>query len=162
MSNLQDKKQSNRVGRPTVMTKEVVNKLEQVFAIDGSVEEACSYADISRQTFYEHLKVNPEFSDRIEELRQRPVLKARQTVVKALNDPNQAFRYLEKKRRKEFGNALELTGHLTIGTILDQIENGQTIGAQGVEDIQSLPNPEQRQPASEIQEEQSAGALQPE
>ena len=46
-------------GRPTVMTPEVIGKLEQVFAIDGSVEEACSYAYISRNTFYEHLKVNP-------------------------------------------------------------------------------------------------------
>jgi hypothetical protein len=38
------------------MTESVVLKLEQAFAIDSTVEEACSYADIARNTFYEYLK----------------------------------------------------------------------------------------------------------
>ena len=101
------------MARPTVMTPEVVIKLEQAFAIDASVEEACSYADISRNTFYEYLKKEPEFQDRIDELRQRPVLKARQTIVKHLDDPTFAFKYVEKKRKKEFGNSLELSGEVT-------------------------------------------------
>lgn len=101
-------KVENKVGRPTVMTPEVVLKLEQAFAIDASVEEACSYAEIARNTFYEYLKVKPEFQDRINDLRQKPILKARQTVVKALIDPNHAFRYLEKKAKKEFGPSLDL------------------------------------------------------
>lgn len=96
-------------GRPTVMTDEVVLKLEQAFAIDASVEEACSYADISRNTFYLWLKENPEYKDRIDELRQRPVLKARQTVVQSLNEPLFAFKYLERKRKKEFGNSVDVT-----------------------------------------------------
>lgn len=97
------------MARPTVITPEVIAKLEQVFAIDGSVEEACSYADISRDAFYDYLKKNAEFSDRIEDLRQRPVLKARQTIVKSLDDPSHAFKYLEKKKKKEFGNNLDIT-----------------------------------------------------
>src|SRR3990167_2262638 len=124
----------NPVGRPSSFTPEVVMKLEQVFAIDGSVEEACSYADISRNTFYEYLKVHPEFSDRIDELRQRPVLKARQTIVKSLDDPNHAFRYVERKRKAEFGNSLELKGKLTISEVLDNLENGSEIKEQRVED----------------------------
>ena len=91
------------------MTTEVVLKLEQAFAIDASVEEACSYAEIARNTFYEYLKKNPSFQDRIDDLRQRPTLKARQTVVKHLEDPNNAFKYLEKKRRKEFGQNIDIT-----------------------------------------------------
>lgn len=111
---------TNPVGRPTKMTPETVTKLEQAFAIDCSVEEACSYADISRNTFYEWLKRNPEYQDRIDELRQMPLLKARQTVVNSLTDPNHAFRYLEKKRRKEFGNNLDITSdneRLTINLV---------------------------------------------
>lgn len=96
-------------GRPTVMTEMVIAKLEQVFAIDGTVEEACSYAEIGRNSFYDYLKINPKFSNRIDELRQRPVLKARQTIVQSLGDPTNAFRYLEKKKRKEFGNNLDVT-----------------------------------------------------
>ena len=103
------KKETNPVGRPTKMTTEVVLKLEQAFAIDASVEEACSYAEIARNTFYEYLKKNPSFQDRIDDLRQRPTLKARQTVVKHLEDPNNAFKYLEKKRRKEFGQNIDIT-----------------------------------------------------
>ncbi len=110
------------MARPTVMTESVVLKLEQAFALDASVEEACSYADIARNTFYEYLKNNPEFKDRIEDLRQKPVLKARQTVVQALGDANYAFKYLEKKKKAEFGNSVELTGNLTISQVLDNLE----------------------------------------
>lgn len=100
-------------GRPTVMTPDVILKLEQAFAIDASVEEACSYADIGRNTFYVYLKENPEFQDRINDLRQKPVLKARQTVVQSLSDATSAKWYLEKKKKLEFGPTLELSGELT-------------------------------------------------
>jgi hypothetical protein len=100
----------NKGGRPTVMTPEVVQKLEEVFAIDGTVEEACFYADIARQTYYEWIKENPAFNDRFTALRERPVLKARQTVVKSLDNPDNAFRYLERKKKNEFSTRNEFTG----------------------------------------------------
>lgn len=102
-------KETRSVGRPTIMTVETVTKLEQAFAIDCTVEEACSYAEISRNTFYEYLKKEPSFQDRIDDLRQRPILKARQTVVKSLDNPVHAFNYLSKKKKDEFGNNLDLT-----------------------------------------------------
>ena len=98
------------VGRPTKMTDETIMKLEQAFAIDATVEEACSYADISRNTFYVWLKENPEYQDRIDELRQRPILKARQTVVKSLETPEGARWYMERKRKNEFAQRSEVTG----------------------------------------------------
>lgn len=98
------------VGRPTVMTPEVVAKLEQAFAIDATVEEACSYADISRDAFYDYLKKNPDFSDRIGDLRQKPILKARQTIVKSLDNPTSAQWYLSRKRKNEFAERVEQTG----------------------------------------------------
>ena len=104
------KKPVNKGGRPSVVTPEVVTKLEQAFAIDASVEEACSYADISRKVYYEYLKRNPAFSDRIEELRQRPVLKARQTVATKLSESySNAMDYLKRKRKHEFGDSTDLT-----------------------------------------------------
>lgn len=104
------RKPKNKGGRPTVMTPEVVAKLEQAFAIDATVEEACSYADISRDSFYDYLKINPKFSDRIADLRNRPVLKARQTIVKALETSDGAKWYLERKAKKEFSSRSEITG----------------------------------------------------
>lgn len=97
-------------GRPTKLTDETVKKLEEVFAIDGSVEEACFYADISRQTYYQWIKENPELNDRFQALRERPVLKARQTVVKSLDNPDNAFKYLERKKKNEFSLRHEHSG----------------------------------------------------
>lgn len=40
------------MARPTVMTDDVVRKLIEAFKLDVSVEEACLYADISKDTYY--------------------------------------------------------------------------------------------------------------
>jgi hypothetical protein len=103
------KKTKKKVGRPTVFTPDVIRKIEEVAALDGSVEEMAYYANINRATLYSKLEDDKEFSDKIAHLRERPVLKARQTVVKSLDDPNHAFKYLERKRKKEFGNNIDLT-----------------------------------------------------
>lgn len=100
-------KDTPKVGRPSKMTDEAVKKLEEVFAIDGTIEEACYYADISRQTYYDWIKENPELVDKFERLRERPVLKARTTVVNSLGNPEHAFRYLSKKKRNEFADRIE-------------------------------------------------------
>lgn len=100
----------NKEGRPTVMTPAVVQKLEQAFAIDATIEEACSYAGIARQTYYDYIEKNPEFSDRIADLRNRPVLKARQTVVQKLGESyGSAMDYLKRKRKQEFGDTTDIT-----------------------------------------------------
>ena len=99
----------NKGGRKTVMTPDVIRKIEEVAALDGSVEEMAYYAGIHPDTIYAHLKINKEFSDKITALKNKPVLKARNTVIQSLDNPDHAFKYLEKKRKKEFGNALDLT-----------------------------------------------------
>lgn len=101
---------AKEVGRPTIMTEDVLKKLEEVFAIGGTDEEACFYADISKQTLYNYQKEFPEFVDRKEALKERPILKARQTVVKALENPQHAQWFLSRKRKKEFSERIEQTG----------------------------------------------------
>lgn len=98
------------MARPIEFTEEVVKKLEEAFALDSSIEEACFYADISRQTYYLKIKERPELSDRFEELRQRPFLKARQTLVKSLDQPEHAKWYMERKKKIEFAGRTEMTG----------------------------------------------------
>lgn len=95
------------VGRPSKLTPECVMKLEEIFALDGTVEEACFFADISRNTFYEWMKEHPELSDRFEALRNNPVLLARRSVIEGLGDPELALKYLERKRRNEFSTRTE-------------------------------------------------------
>ena len=48
-------------GRPEKITPEVVKKLKQIFMYDGSVEEACLYAWISKVTYYAKLKKDKDF-----------------------------------------------------------------------------------------------------
>jgi hypothetical protein len=102
-------KKSN-AGRPTVMTPDVIVKLEQAFAIDSTVQEACSYAEISHDAFYDYLKKNPQFSDRIADLRNRPILAARERVVKGIRENySNAMDYLRRKKRAEFGDSVDHT-----------------------------------------------------
>ena len=68
------------------------------------------WANISRETYYQIIKKDKGFSDRLDALRNRPVLKARGTVVKALDNPVHAFEYLKRKRKSEFSERLEQTG----------------------------------------------------
>lgn len=85
------------------MKPETINKLKEAFAIDASIAEACYYAEISTQTYYTWIEKNPKLLDEFNALREKPVLKARQEVVKGLdNDKHFSFGYLRSKRPQEF------------------------------------------------------------
>jgi len=114
----------NKGGRPCKLTKELVNKLEQCFALDTTIKEACFYCDISRESFYTYKENNPEMFDRLERLRQQPVLKARQEVVKGIeNDKEFALKYLTKKAKSEFGDKLELSGEVDFSYKLKVVDD---------------------------------------
>jgi hypothetical protein len=107
-----DGRKKDKGGRPTKLDDLTVKKLEEAFAIDATVLEACAYADISRETFYNWSKANPALFDRFEMLRQNPMLKARNVIVKALQveDIDTAKWYAERKAKAEFSTRQELTG----------------------------------------------------
>lgn len=103
--------QPRPVGRPQEWGPDIVRKLEEVFALDGTISEACFYAGISRETYYRYVKADADkesterkLYDRFEALRNKPILLARETIVKSLTDPVFAFKYMEKKKADEFGN----------------------------------------------------------
>jgi len=86
-------------------------KLEQAFAIGCTDEEACSYAEISPdQLYYYENNIDKEFRVRKQELKQKPILKAKQTIVKNLDNPEHAKWYLERKKKDEFSQRNEMTG----------------------------------------------------
>lgn len=132
------------IGRPTIMTPEIILKLEEVFAIGGSDNEACFYAGIGKSTLYNYQQEHPEFVERKEALKERPVLKARQTVVKSLDIPDMALKYLERKKKDEFSTRSELTGQnggpINISQILDKLDNGQETIGQTVETLPPVQN----------------------
>ena len=80
-------------------------KLEYAFLIGATDAEACFHADISIDSLFRYQKAHPEFHTRKKLLKKSPIFKARLEVIKGLKgDPRFAMIYLEKKRRKEFGD----------------------------------------------------------
>lgn len=99
------KNERKPMGRPTVMTPEVVKKLRDAFSIDATVEEACLYAGISKQTFYNWKEENGDLFDEMEALRLTPTLAMRQAAVKlGIQSYSTSMDYLTRKRPDEFGN----------------------------------------------------------
>jgi len=98
------------MGRPTVMTPAVLDKLRQAFLFGATKEEACAFADIGQETLYDYLKRNPEYSNTIEKYKKEPILKAKVTVVRELDDPKNAQWYLER-RAKEFKPKSDITSN---------------------------------------------------
>lgn len=93
------------MARPTKLDSLTIKKLEEAFVLGASVNEACFNANISKQTYYNWKDENPKLFDRFEQLKQAPILKARKSVVNALEkNPTLAMRYLERKLKSEFGN----------------------------------------------------------
>ena len=65
------KKSENKRGRPTIITPEIIAKLEQAFSLGCSDLEACIYADIGKTALYDYQEKNPEFTERKEALKQK-------------------------------------------------------------------------------------------
>ena len=104
-------KNKSNAGRPTVMTPETVNKLEQAFLIGCTDQEACFFANISKQTLYDYQAKFPEFVDRKEQLKEAVFYDARNTIAKSVKEnPQYAFEFMKRKKKDEFSERSELTG----------------------------------------------------
>ena len=102
----------SNAGRPTVMTPETVNKLEQGFTMGFTDEEACLYANISKQTLYDYCKKHLEYTDRKEGLKNHPKLLAKINIYNALKNNEKVDDskwYAERKMKKEFGANVDIT-----------------------------------------------------
>jgi hypothetical protein len=102
------KKVVNKGGRPEKIKELELQKLETAFKMGCNNSEACSYAEIPESTFYEYLKKNPMFSDKIVGWKRNPILKAKHTIYKNLDDAKTAQWYLERKCKEEFSTQSKL------------------------------------------------------
>ena len=95
-----------QTGRPTVITKDVVQKLEQALREGFSVDMACHVSGISRSTYYDHINSDPAFSYKMELAQDWVTQRAKQVVAKAIDtgDLKAAQWWLERKARSEFSN----------------------------------------------------------
>lgn len=109
----------NKGGRPPKIDKAALAKLEEAFAIGASDGEACFYADINPATLYRYQEKHPQFRDRKLALQQKPILAARREVVSGMKgNPDLAFRYLERKRKAEFGPGSEPNQGVQVNVVI--------------------------------------------
>lgn len=87
-----------KIGRPPKINDECVKKLEQAFSIGATDTEACSFAGISRQAYYLYIKKNPDFLDRINQLKSRLPMKAKTELARLIQNGNEKaiFWYLDR------------------------------------------------------------------
>lgn len=106
---------ANKVGRPTVMTEELLQKLEYAFMRGLTDVEACLYADIGTTTLYNYCEENPEFRERKEELKKNPTAKAKLNVYEAIEskDVDVSKWYLERRAKDEFSTKQEVAANVT-------------------------------------------------
>lgn len=94
----------NKVGRPTVMTDEMIGKLELLFAKGLTDREACLIADITPSTLYDYCNKNPEFTERKELLKEKVKIQAKLNIAESIEnkDVDDSKWYLERKAKDEF------------------------------------------------------------
>lgn len=105
------KAKRDQYGRPTVMTAQVIAKLEQASAVGCPFTEAAIFAGIHYATLQRYFDKHPHFRDRLLELQDHPVLAARTNVVHDIRvnkSVSTSFEYLKRKRRDEFAEKSEL------------------------------------------------------
>lgn len=88
-------------GRPSKYTEELVTKLESILQVGGTIDEACSYAGISRETYYRWLEDNEGFLTKMEAAKYYSDIIAKNvvvdTIVKGKNVENAKW-WLEKRQ----------------------------------------------------------------
>ena len=95
-------------GRPRKITDEVIRKLEAAFLLGCRDQEACFAANIGMSTLYDYCQANPDFSERKEALKKRPVHLARSVVIDALNNGDVASAH--KVLDRADGSKVAVTG----------------------------------------------------
>lgn len=97
------------MSRPTVMTDETIQKLEQAFLMGCTDLEACLSAGISQSTLYAYQADNPEFLDRKEVLKSNPFMLSRSVLLDALRDGDVATAHKMIDRKEGSKVALDHT-----------------------------------------------------
>ena len=110
-----------KIGRPTVMTEETLNKLTFAFSKGLTDREACLYANIAPQTLYDYCNNNPDFAEQKELLKDQPKIQAKMNISEAIenNDKDTSKWYLERKAKDEFSTKQEIGGELKVKRLED-------------------------------------------
>lgn len=101
---------ANKPGPESKMTDETLARLRQAFLMGCDDEEACAFAEINPSTLYRYQEDHPEYASEKATWKQNPILKAKATIYKSLDEKETAKWYLERKKKSEFAQRSEWTG----------------------------------------------------
>lgn len=124
--NCQNPKTKCVCGRPSVVTQEVINKLEQAYIMGCTDIEACLYANISRTALNNYMKKNEDFKSRREMLKKNPALKARHNIYKSLEEGDlPTSKWFAEKTMDDFNpqKKMDVVGdiNMNISSILNEV-----------------------------------------
>ena len=105
-------KDPSKWGRPTKFTDDCIRKLQEIFMEDGTVTEACLYAWVSTNQYYERLKVDQSFADKMKQAQTYAFILAKKTLVKSMKSDNEAVAQkgaveFLKRRDKRYADKVE-------------------------------------------------------
>jgi len=100
----------NPVGRPKAPIAEYYEKIKPYLRNWCSVNEACWEAKVPVSTITDYIRANTDFSAKIKNDQNVPIVMARKVWIKEIKDGNYtaAKDYLERKRKKEFSLRTEV------------------------------------------------------
>ena len=87
------------MARPTVMTDDVLSKLQHAFTMGCTDIEACMYAGCSQPALYRYQEKNEEYREQKAVWKSNPFMLARMVLVHALvaKDVNTAHKMIDRK-----------------------------------------------------------------
>ncbi|EQD38876.1 hypothetical protein B2A_11310 [mine drainage metagenome] len=106
MNDMSSKIEKAKIGRPAAINEDTVRKLEASLASGYGVSSACHFSGVSRSTYYEHLAMDKDFSDKMRMAEEWCTFRARQVILQAIDngDIKAAQWWLERKSKFEFGS----------------------------------------------------------
>ena len=117
----------NLGGRPTLKTEAVVAKLEYILERDWTVDQACRYAWISRDAFYDRKKADKSFCDRMERAEDNMFVMALEGLHENLKKKDKfAIESFLKRRDRRYKDKVEEDRDETINLIIRRYDDWQT------------------------------------
>ena len=113
------KKKKSNAWRPTKLNESVVQKLVEWFKMDFTTEECCSYAWISKMTFYDRYKKFPDFSYEIDSAKNYLFIYAKKKLAQWIQKGwfDEALRFLERRQRNIYTTKKEVETFIQDDTI---------------------------------------------
>lgn len=121
------------IGRPTVFTDLVLQKLEEAFSIGASDIQACFVAGISPRALYYYQEQNPDFLQRKNALKEMTSFAAKKVVNSKIieGDVDTAKWQLERRNKDEYGTKQtvdnQISGELSVRRLIENV-SGHSAG----------------------------------